>query len=324
MAGTDYGAFAPTEPETYSLGAGAFINVLGGLISIALMGGVVVWGYQLLARDVSGVPVVAALEGPMRVAPEEPGGRPAAHQGLAVNEVAATGIAGSPRDRLVLAPSGADLTDEDAATSVVAALPAPVVAEGIDDTILAAPTDPDMADLADVAAIVDAIAATAAPLGEVRPPSSSEESSASLQTTVPAPNASPLSTQPLVDDNLGPGLRASLRPRARPARTAPLAPQPPVTRASLDLNAADIPAGTRLVQLGAFDSDAIARTEWDRLFAQFGDYMQGKKRVIQKAQKAGKTFYRLRAHGFVDVADARRFCSQLVAQNADCIPVLVK
>ena len=86
----------------------------------------------------------------------------------------------------------------------------------------------------------------------------------------------------------------------------------------------DIPAGTRLSQLGAFDSPEVARKEWDRLSARFGDYMDGKQRVIQKAQSGGRTFYRLRAIGFADLNDARRFCSALVAERADCIPVTSK
>ena len=94
--------------------------------------------------------------------------------------------------------------------------------------------------------------------------------------------------------------------------------------ASLDLDPATIPAGTRLVQLGAFDSPDVARREWDRLDVRFGDFLEGKQRVIQEATKAGRTFYRLRAHGFTDIDDARRFCSALVAQNAACIPVLVQ
>ncbi len=55
-------------------------------------------------RDVSGIPVVRAMEGDMRVLPDNPGGGVAAHTGLSVNEVAAMGEAGGPEDRLVLAP----------------------------------------------------------------------------------------------------------------------------------------------------------------------------------------------------------------------------
>ena len=85
-----------------------------------------------------------------------------------------------------------------------------------------------------------------------------------------------------------------------------------------------LPAGTRLVQLGAFDNEDQARGEWDRLAARFGDLMVGKSRVVQSAQSGGRTFYRLRAHGFDGEDDARRFCSALVAENAECIPVALR
>lgn len=82
--------------------------------------------------------------------------------------------------------------------------------------------------------------------------------------------------------------------------------------------------GTRLAQLGAYKSEAIAREEWARLEARFGDYLDGKNRVIQKATSGGRTFYRLRAMGFDDLAEARRFCSALVAERAECIPVVTR
>jgi hypothetical protein len=94
--------------------------------------------------------------------------------------------------------------------------------------------------------------------------------------------------------------------------------------ASLDIDPATLPAGTRLAQLGAFESVAVAQAEWERLNGRFGDYLTGKKRVIQKASSGGRTFYRLRAMGFADLSDARRFCSALVAGNADCIPVTTR
>ena len=68
-------------------------NFAGAALSLALIIGVGVWGYKLVVRDVSGIPVVRAMEGDMRVAPENPGGEIAPHAGLAVNEVAALGEA---------------------------------------------------------------------------------------------------------------------------------------------------------------------------------------------------------------------------------------
>jgi hypothetical protein len=35
-------------------------------------------------------------------------------------------------------------------------------------------------------------------------------------------------------------------------------------------------------------------------------------------------FYRLRAHGFTDLSDARRFCAAFVAGGVDCIPVVTR
>ena len=58
-------------------------NIAGAIVSLSLIAGVGVWGYKLMVRDVSGIPVVRAAEGEMRVRPENPGGQLAQHQGLA-------------------------------------------------------------------------------------------------------------------------------------------------------------------------------------------------------------------------------------------------
>ena len=91
-----------------------------------------------------------------------------------------------------------------------------------------------------------------------------------------------------------------------------------------EIDAAALPAGTRLVQLGAFDTPEIARQEWERLTARFPDFFAGRARVIEEASSGGSAFYRLRADGFADLAASRRFCSALMAQNTPCIPVTVR
>jgi hypothetical protein len=70
-----------------------------------------VWAVQLLMRDVSGVPVIAAIEGPMRQPPADPGGTQAPHQGLAVNRIAEGEEAQPVPDRLVLAPPPIELQE---------------------------------------------------------------------------------------------------------------------------------------------------------------------------------------------------------------------
>ncbi|MEK9642421.1 MAG: SPOR domain-containing protein, partial [Paracoccaceae bacterium] len=116
---------------------------------------------------------------------------------------------------------------------------------------------------------------------------------------------------------------ASLRPRARPSDISP-APNSVELASVQEIAPENIPTGTALVQLGAFDSEAIARTEWMRLSQKFPSFMAERSRLIQRADRGGRIFYRLRANGFADLNDARRFCALLVASNADCIPVTVR
>ena len=49
------------EPGKGSARVGTYANAAGAVVSLALLVGVGIWGYQLLVRDVSGVPVVRAL-----------------------------------------------------------------------------------------------------------------------------------------------------------------------------------------------------------------------------------------------------------------------
>src|SRR5690606_6259266 len=129
MADADYdefgtfGVYPPQRPaaalrvpqgQTWVRGAGA-------LTSVALIVGLGVWAYDLAVRDVRGVPVIQALEGPARTAPDNPGGELASYQGMAVNEIAADGTAAGPADRLTLAPRADDLTAEDRPMGALAA-----------------------------------------------------------------------------------------------------------------------------------------------------------------------------------------------------------
>jgi hypothetical protein len=139
-----------------------------------------------------------------------------------------------------------------------------------------------------------------------------------------SPQPAVLRTETIAVD--APGPRQSIRPRLRPQNTAalvrPAAYTPPTETREID--PAAIPSGTRLAQLGAFDSPDVARAEWERMQQRFGEILDGKSRVVQQAQSGGRTFYRLRAMGFVDLSDTRRFCSAVKAEGVDCIPVQVK
>jgi len=295
-------------------------NLTGAALSIALIAGVGVWGYKMVMRDVSGVPVVRAAEGPMRETPADPGGDAAAHQGLAVNAVAAEGIAAAPADRLVLAPPPLELSLDD-----VAPLTQVVEEEAAErPTAEAAESDPSAAPEqlrnASILALADQIAAGASPMAPLE-----EEVTGPEAVDAPEEEAEAEAEAAVADT-----ASAVTRPRARPASltSVPEAIALAVAAAqsvpSDEVDADSIPLGTRLAQLGAFDSAEVARAEWDRLAGRFGDFLDGKQRVIQRAESGGRTFYRLRAMGFADLGDARRFCSALVAERAECIPVVTR
>lgn len=321
------GGFGPDAGSTYSVATPSnkltiLTNMAGAAVSLALVVGIGVWGYKLLVRDVSGIPVVRAAQGEMRVRPEDPGGELAQHQGLSVNVIAAYGTAGQPADQLRLAPRPVELTEEDQVTPVAMVAPAP------QDALPQNLPEAEPADVAaalqsgNVDALVAQLTAGVAPLTDL---SADQEE---VAATVAAEVAEAVREIPAAGID-APGVRQSLRPKRRPA-----AAQAMVVNASLDtsattpstaeIDASSLPAGTRLAQLGAFDSPEVAREQWDILQRRFDAFLGDKRRIIQKATSGGRVFYRLRAMGFQDIADARRFCAALVAENADCIPVVTR
>ncbi|MFQ3302921.1 MAG: hypothetical protein ACI9EH_001828, partial [Planktomarina sp.] len=99
----------------------AYLNIVGAVISLMVFLGIVGWGAKMIARDSSGVPVVRALNGAMRVSPVDPGGILASHQGLTVNEVASSQNKLPLEDRLQLAPRPINLQAEDQPTVILLA-----------------------------------------------------------------------------------------------------------------------------------------------------------------------------------------------------------
>lgn len=299
MADLDYTDYRDDSDVPLGASVAAFMNWAGAALSLALIAGLGYWGYQLLVRDVSGVPVVRALEGPMRIAPEDPGGARAAYQGLAVNQIAAEGTAAEPADLVVLAPSEPVLTEEDRPmAALLPDAPEAPIAE-------VASTPVSATDLAVAAALAESPIVTLAS-------ASTEE--------IPDARPAGLVTE-AVEDGV---VVISPRPAPRPdRRVASLDPAPIAMARSdgLDVDPATIEVGERLVQLGAYPTEELAREEWDRIAGRFADFMEGKGRVIQEAEAGGRTFYRLRVHGFEDLSDSRRFCAVLVAGEASCIPV---
>ncbi len=284
----------------------------GAVTSLTLVAGLGLWGYQIVMRDVSDVPVIRAMSGDYRVRPADPGGEIAPNRGLAVNRVQSGGGVAEPPETVVLAPDPLPLAPEDAPVLRVAD------AEG-------APRPRPRATLAESppTAIEDVAYQPAAPTPE------------QTRATINALVAQVVAARPTPEEARRlarlPGVKRSPRPRPRPARrvaalppnaladgTAPGTPPPAAAPDQMD-DLKPVPPGTHLVQLGAFDSIEQARAAWDALLDRHADLMGGRRRVIERAESGGRPFYRLRMTGFDSRADARRFCSALLARNTACV-----
>jgi len=301
-------SYAQPVPMRAPARVGQLVGWAGALVSLGLLVGMVVWAFQLATRDVSDVPVIRALDGPMRAAPADPGGTQAAHQGLAVNRLAEGAEAGQVPDRLVLAPPPVDLAAIDLGSSSVSVEPAPESVE---------PVTAEPHEL--IQRLIERN--QGADLDAINPPA---EASVAVPEVLPAPPPAAVAAD-LIPASVA-GLAQSLRPMLRPGTPAARAPAVTEAHASraAQIDPASLAEGTRLVQLGAFDTPEIAKAEWDRLTTRFPDYFNGRAQVLQEASSGGSAFYRLRAHGFEDLAASRRFCAALTAQNAPCIPVTVR
>lgn len=335
--GDGYGAAEPYRqeaehhaPRPRGATVATMANWLGALVSLALVVGMAIWAVQLTLRDVSGVPVIEALEGPMREPPADPGGTQAPHQGLAVNRIAEGAEAQPVPDRLVIAPPPVELRDVTLAAAVSELEP---LEDAIDledvatsESLAFAGPEPraDEGAVTETAALIDRLlreAQSAAPEAFATP--AAEAGLEPVPAVLEVDGTGQLAPIPVSV----PGVARSLRPETRPGglrmEQGVAAPEARADSA-LELAVADLADGTRLVQLGAFDTPEIARTEWTRLAERFPDYFADRPRVIEEASSGGQAFFRLRAAGFDDLAGARRFCAVLVAQGAACIPVTVR
>jgi len=283
----------------------------GAAVSLGLIAGAVYWGVTMTQRDISKIPVVAARAEPMRVAPENPGGQAADHMDLTVSRVAAAETPQSV-DSVVVASMPPDLDDSDAPQAeLIAAQQTQALTIEQEKAVF------------DMNALADAMTQGVEPLSELPQESATPNI---VQGNIDDALRLALSDQetsgPLVVDGL---VQVSLRPKARPVtqQSMTIAGAASAETVSPTPTAPKVVVGSALVQLGAFDTSQAAQDEWDKLATALTAVIGDRSPVIEQANSGGRPFYRLRAAGFSDLADARRFCSA-VASKTDCIPVLVR
>lgn len=280
---------------------------VGAALSLSLLTGAIGWSYQLIVRDISQIPIVRAQLGPLRVAPDDPGGLTAANQGLSVTQLA---VNERPllSDEIFLAPAAEVLSEENVALQISEENSSITNKENFDTLEVSTENSLDLKILPEqnatgLASNNEAVLSTAA----FSPKKLEIENAVSLA----------LALTNEVNSSFN-----SLRPKIRPVvlnqtQTDNIAQSVP------NELVVTLPVGSAVVQLGAFESKSLAEIEWQRLEALLGSVLTSKNMVIQKAESGGKVFYRLRAFGFDDLSDARQFCSA-VNDKVACIPVVTR
>lgn len=322
------------------------IHWLGAITSVGVLGVMVYWGLQLVQRDPNEVPVIKAMEGPARALPEDPGGTQSSYTGLAVNSVQSEGEAEGPADRVVLAPAPRNLLAEDVPVAQLAEPAeadekpaATLILDSVEDAVSDGGSgDPEGQDV--IASLIEleqrqqadtpiTLTVRDVPEGmridssgtEVRLVSEEALVEADADPEATAKTDLPGGTKFAPATSVLPQFRSNQVKLAKAEAVgvaASAAPKP------LSREVPEAPLGTRLIQLGAYDSRETALKEWVRISAKHHDLLGNKGFLVQHVETGGRQFYRLRAVGFADSTESKAMCSALIQRGAQCIPVVAR
>ena len=279
----------------------------GTALSLCLLAGAIGWSYQLIVRDINQIPIVRAQLGPLRVAPDNPGGLTAANQGLSVTQLA---VSEKPllSNEIHLAPAAEILNADNLALQIT---------EDVKSN-----KDNQTFEIKEVNAENTLNLTVVSNKIEADSRSKEEEVLSQVafsQKKMEIENAVSLALSIANNPVASP---TSLRPKIRPMVFLANNKTTVDGVASNEI-ISEPPMGSALVQLGAFESMKLASSEWQRFEKLLGSMLISKNMVVQKAERGGKIFYRLRAAGFDDISDARQFCTA-ISDKVACIPVVTR
>ncbi len=320
-------------------------RLAGAAVFLGLIAVLGLWSYRLGTRDASQVPIIKAMDGPTRIQPEDPGGLQAAHQGLEVNEVLGGSPATMPKDIPPARPEPKALAAEDAPQGELVASAPAVLAQRVlgesgdlppvDDTAAPVPGTPDVALLPDAAGeVLGAVEAEAKPDLEADPDATANDDADTLADVRPRNRPAGLAmshANAKTTQVASPGPAAAVKvaaaepeptPKPTPVKVSATATVPAPAPAVREVSG--LPVGTRLVQLGAFDSEAITRKAWAQLVARNGDLLGSKSLYVERTTANARVFYRLRVAGFQSANETRQLCEGLRSRGVACIPVTLQ
>lgn len=326
MANYDRGVYEPSDDVRVFDGAEEEDDVEGSrlplvivlaLLVLAMFGGVVWLAYtQGVARGRGETPVLTAAAGPERVAPPGGGAGTVPYQGFKIYEQPA--------------PPDDEVTDSAAASQAAQPAPKPApVAEApkpapVPEAPKPAPAPPPKP--APMAAAPKAAAMTAAPPkpAPAKPDVPPKSVTALIQqaNSTPEPAAKP-AAKPVPPPVTKPVPPSSTVATGAPRQLGAAATPPPAAKVAAAIPApapAAKPAGSYVLQIGAYKSQADAEAAWKDYKARHAALLAGYSDDVQQADLGPKgTWYRLRVGGLADREVAVALCDRLKADGGACI-----
>ena len=289
------------------------ISILGAIISVNLMLWAGYWAYNIISRDINGIPIVAAQPGPLRVAPDFPGGIEAENIELAVTKIASQELPPNPQ-AVELAPSTAKLVDDD--ITIYQALKQKKL---IDNHTIKIQQGHDE--------ITETELFNELSFGTLKPSSLTANYTIVDNQSELVAAALALALKPSSQSTANSAISANInswtmKPRPRPGSLlakSSLFKNPNVILPVLGI----VERGLAVVQFGTFETEEVAFSEWGRLSKNFAVILDSRPKYVERIQRNGNEIYRLRLGGFANLDDANRFCSAVISEE-NCVPVIAK
>ncbi|MEN3166659.1 SPOR domain-containing protein [Gluconobacter sp. OJB] len=326
----------PAAPAT-AAGAGRLTSLLGndpatrklvgGAVGIGVVLMLAVGGWSLMGSHHGGIPIIGPPPGPVKDRPADPGGMQIMSSDDGATDMTGNGeahLAPGPEqpDTKALArqygvPPGTPAQDPaktDATPAATAPSAAPPATAGSTSSATAPVNSPDATASATPEQPQPATPPATTPEKPQAQPSAPTNTAAN--TPAEAPKVAPKKEETPVHHAARPVEKPLPAPVPEPESVAP----PKTAASEKTASKADVPSGSHEVQLGALDSEAAARKEWDSLRHQAPALFAGHTPLFEKTTRGDHTFVRLRIGGFADLKAARAYCVKLHAQSVACTP----